>query len=446
MLLRHGLKVRGLEFRLFYPKPAPPRAPLSASTPRTASPFARISTLGKTNQEIDFVFFLNGLPIVALELKHEKNQNVHDAVAQFAARDHAKKIFQHPFLYLAADTSDVMAATDPRREQNFRWHNTGLTNTPQTPGEYPVSFSTARFCRRSSCSKRSRSFSSACPSARRRRTSRNARLHVVPALSPKPHGAESRRRHLGAFRRNRATSAASISSTIPPAAARRFPSAGWPTACIVCTSPARTRSWWTSGFHPHRPEVARHEHQGRHRELHPSEGCGRPGAESRRPAALPQGAQADHRHHPTEVRLGAGGDRKEPGFEESAGRLPDRRSPPLAGRPDGRGHPLAVPQDGRTGRRGTAKQDAGRANCQVIREHDRNQLFVAFTATPAPATVTLFGAAFDTYTEAEAIAEGYIVDVAASIISYKTLYNLHCPRPQAGRGEGSTRRAWSPRR
>src|SRR5208283_3581838 len=28
---------------------------------------------------------------------------------------------------------------------------------------------------------------------------------------------------------------------------------------------------------------------------------------------------------------------------------------------------------------------------------------------------------------AEAIAEGYIVDVAASIISYKTLYNLHCP-------------------
>jgi len=64
---------------------------------------------------------------------------------------------------------------------------------------------------------------------------------------------------------------------------------------------------------------------------------------------------------------------------------------------------------------------------RIIREHDKNQLFVAFTATPAPATVTLFGAPFDTYSEAEAIAEGYIVDVAASIISYKTLYNLHCP-------------------
>ena len=67
---------------------------------------------------------------MALELKHEANQNVHDAVAQFAKRDHAHKIFQHPFLYLAADTSDVMAATDPRREENFRWHNMGLTNTP----------------------------------------------------------------------------------------------------------------------------------------------------------------------------------------------------------------------------------------------------------------------------------------------------------------------------
>src|SRR6185295_10506024 len=88
----------------------------------------------------DFVFYLNGLPIVALELKHEANQNVHDAVTQFCARDHANRIFQHPFLYLAADTTDVMAATDPCREENWRWHNMGLTNTPTNPAEYPVEF------------------------------------------------------------------------------------------------------------------------------------------------------------------------------------------------------------------------------------------------------------------------------------------------------------------
>jgi type I restriction enzyme R subunit len=74
-----------------------------------------------------------------------------------------------------------------------------------------------------------------------------------------------------------------------------------------------------------------------------------------------------------------------------------------------------------------APDDLEEQIAKVIREHDVNQLFVAFTATPSPATVSLFGKPFDSYTEAEAIAEGYIVDVAASIISYKTLYNLHCP-------------------
>ena len=74
---------------------------------------------------------------------------------------------------------------------------------------------------------------------------------------------------------------------------------------------------------------------------------------------------------------------------------------------------------------------------KVIREHDLNQLFVAFTATPSQATLDLFGKPFDSYTEAEAIAEGYIVDVAASIITYKTLYNLHCHFVPPG-GEGDS--------
>ena len=145
MLLRHGLKVRGLEFRLFYPKP---RSAASAATEKYAQnritfrPHFYFGTAipGEKQWEIDFVLFLNGLPIMALELKHKANQNVHYAVAQFAKRDHTKNIFQHPFLYLAADTSDVMAATHPRREENFRWHNMGLTNTATNPDEYPVEF------------------------------------------------------------------------------------------------------------------------------------------------------------------------------------------------------------------------------------------------------------------------------------------------------------------
>jgi type I restriction enzyme, R subunit len=138
VLLRKGLQVRGLEFRLFYSKP---RSAESASTEKYGQnriTFRPHFYFGEKNEEIDFVFFLNGLPIVAMELKHEKNQVVHDAVEQFSKRDHSIKIFHHPFLYLAADTSDVMAATDPHLEQNFRWHNTGLMNSPTTEGEYPV--------------------------------------------------------------------------------------------------------------------------------------------------------------------------------------------------------------------------------------------------------------------------------------------------------------------
>jgi type I restriction enzyme R subunit len=103
----------------------------------------------------------------------------------------------------------------------------------------------------------------------------------------------------------------------------------------------------------------------------------------------------------------------------------------------------------RTGRRRCPRRtrnDDEEKIAKVIREHDLNQLFVAFTATPAPATVQLFGEAFDTYTEAEAIAEGYIVDVAASIISYKTLYNLHCPVVPSRTRRSSTPRASCPRR
>ena len=177
MLLRHGLQVRGLEFRLFYPAP---RSASSAAVTKHAEnritfrPHFYFGVVGSGhNHEIDFVFFLNGLPIVALELKHEKNQNIHDAVAQYARRDHAVGIFQHPFLYIAADTSDVMAATDPRRVENFRWHNTGLTNAPLTASEYRSSFSTASCWPKASCWRCCRSSCCVCPSARRMATSPN---------------------------------------------------------------------------------------------------------------------------------------------------------------------------------------------------------------------------------------------------------------------------------
>ena len=82
--------MRGLEFRLFYPKPRSAESVATLLHEKNRITFRPHFYFGESNEEIDFVFFLNGLPIVALEVKHEKNQTVHDAVAQFEARSLAK--------------------------------------------------------------------------------------------------------------------------------------------------------------------------------------------------------------------------------------------------------------------------------------------------------------------------------------------------------------------
>ena len=81
MLFRQGLPVRGLKFQLYYPKPRSRESAGNEGYPQNRITFRPHFYFGETNQEIDFVIYLNGLPIVAIELKHEANQNVHDAVA-----------------------------------------------------------------------------------------------------------------------------------------------------------------------------------------------------------------------------------------------------------------------------------------------------------------------------------------------------------------------------
>jgi type I site-specific restriction-modification system R (restriction) subunit len=317
MLLRHGLKVRGLGFRLFYPKPRSAESAAAVKHCENRITFRPHLYFGETNQEIDFVFFLNGLPIVALELKHEKNQTVHDAVAQFAARDHTCKIFRHPFLYLAADTCDVMAATDPRREQNFRWHNTGLTNESITKdgSEYPVEFLYREVLAKDQLLEALSFFLVRVPQ-------RDAEddMPERPAFTLFPRYHQSR-------------SVRMVANDI----SAQFAAKG---------------------------DI------GRKYLVNHSAGSGK---------TLTMCWLADRIHSLFD-----------PGTNE---KLVDM---------------VFILTD--------------RKSLDTL-----NQIIVAFTATPAPATVTLFGESFDTYSEAEAIAEGYIVDVASSIISYKTLYNLNCP-------------------
>lgn len=425
MLLRHGLKVRGLELRLFYPKP---RSAASAAVEKYAQnriTFRPHFYFGETNKEIDFVLFLNGLPIVALELKHEKNQTVHDAVAQFCAREHKRNIFRHPFLYLAADTCDVMAATDPCREQNFRWHNTGLTNTPQNPDEYPVEFLYREVLSKEQLLEALSFFLVRVPE---REAADDKQKRSAFTLFPRYHQARLVRK----VAENITAHFAAKGDIGKKYLADH--SAGSGKTLSICWLADRLHSLYRPGTNEKlvditfiitdrksldtniREDIANFTHlkdvvgiakkaddlprflkdrksiivttqQKFAWVLHELQN--NPDLKTLRVAFL-----IDEAHRSQEGQMGA------------AIRLPFRK----ANEPDADAPEL----------------DPEEQIAKVIREHDSNQLFVAFTATPAPATVSLFGAPFDSYTEAEAIAEGYIVDVAASIISYKTLYNLHC--------------------
>ncbi len=431
MLQRHGLQVRGLEFHLFYPKPRSSASIATDKYPENRITFRPHFYFGESNKEIDFVFFLNGLPIVVLEVKHEKNQNVHDAVTQFATRDRKFKIFQHPFLYIAADTSDVMAATDPSREENFRWHNTGLTNSPITEGEYPVEFLYREVLSKDRLLEALSFFLVRVP---KEEAEGDKKGHPAFTMFPRYHQSRLVRR---------------ISNEIldhyiaTGNIGRKFladHSAGSGKTLSICWLADRLNSLYKPGTNEKLVDITfiltdrTTLDENIKREIvnftHLKDVIGLADRSDDLPLYMKQRKSIivttqqkfawilDQIRNSVELKqlkvafLIDEAHRSQEGQMGAAIRLPFRKKD----EPD-TAEPLQDPEE---------------HIAKVIREHDLNQLFIAFTATPAPATVELFGAPYDSYTEAEAIAEGYIVDVAASIISYKTLYNLHChfvPKP-----------------
>jgi len=143
VIIRNSLPVRGISFDLFYPKPRSSNSQTSFDnyTKNIFSLKQQYHFSNDSQKSIDLVLFLNGLPIITIELKHEdEGQNVYDAVEQYNIRPQESQIFSLPFLHIAADTSEVKIATNPFTEYNFIPFNQGLTNKEETQGEYPIEF------------------------------------------------------------------------------------------------------------------------------------------------------------------------------------------------------------------------------------------------------------------------------------------------------------------
>lgn len=431
MIIRHGLKVREYEFKLYGPRPRS-----SESFANVLHKENRLYLMGGEHEltiaggkRPDFVFFLNGLPIITMELKHEKNQNVHHAVEQYAKRDHSDRIFHLPFLHIAADTSDVMVATDPREEKNFRWHNMGLTNEAFTEGEYAVEFLYREVLSKSSILEALSFYLVHVPECEAE-DDRPAR----PAFTIFPRYHQSRMvDHVAGDAVNHFAETGDLG--------KKYlvdHSAGSGKTLSICWLADRLHSLYKPGTtekmldmifvltdrrsldknirdefdnfaHLHQKQVVAYAKKAVNLKAYLAaqqsivvstqqkfdwilkEIEGDPELKKLRVAFL-----IDEAHRSQEGRMGV------------AIRTPFRKK---SDDPDEDDSDEAEPEE---------------EIARIIRAHDVNQLFVAFTATPSEATVQLFGASFDAYTEAEAIQEGYIVDVAKSIISYRTLYNLHC--------------------
>lgn len=143
VIIRNSLPARGIPFELYYPKPRSSNSQTSFDNynKNKFSVKQQYHFSSDTSQSIDLVLFLNGMPIITIELKHEdEEQNVYDAVEQYNTRSQENQIFTLPFLHIAADTSEVKIATNPFLEHNFIPFNQGLTNKEENQGEYPIEF------------------------------------------------------------------------------------------------------------------------------------------------------------------------------------------------------------------------------------------------------------------------------------------------------------------
>jgi type I restriction enzyme R subunit len=467
-ILRTGLSVRGHDFKLYLPKPRSSQSVANQLYAENRITFIPELVI-KGGQRPDFGFFLNGLPIITMELKHEKNQNVHDAVTQYAGRDPGDRIFQLPFLHIAADTCDVQVATDPRKEANFRWFNTGLANHPDTDGEYPIEF------------------------LYREVLSMENLLEAISfylVQAPKQEAADDRpeRPAFTLFPRYHQRRCVEKSCT---AVVEHFVehddlglkllvnhSAGSGKTLTMCWLADRLNSLYKPGTHEKvvdmvflltdrksldkniREDMEKFSHLADKVRYAKRSGDLRRFIENRvqiivttqqkfhyileklsKDESLKELRVAfliDEAHRSQEGRMAR--ERSQP-FRTVASAAADQSLAKVAqipteyptvsgGNDEDSGEVTAaeVHPPGEPDAEDALDQvDPQEGIARVIIEHDLNQLFIAFTATPSPATIQLFGEPFDIYTEAEAIAEEYIVDVAQSIISYKTLYHLRCP-------------------
>lgn len=131
--LQAGVKIRSVTIKLAHPKPNSSNNPQSLENynKNIFSITRQLYFSEKNNKSLDMVIFLNGLPLITMELKNPfTGQNVYNAIEQYKKdRDPRESIFKQSVVHFALDSDLIYMSTKLEGIQTkFLPFNRGLNN------------------------------------------------------------------------------------------------------------------------------------------------------------------------------------------------------------------------------------------------------------------------------------------------------------------------------
>ncbi|EAI4617426.1 type I restriction endonuclease subunit R [Campylobacter upsaliensis] len=131
--LQAGVKIRDITIKLAHPKPNSSNNPQSLENynKNIFSITRQLYFSEKNNKSLDMVIFLNGLPLITMELKNPfTGQNVYNAIEQYKKdRDPRESIFKQSVVHFALDSDLIYMSTKLEGIQTkFLPFNRGLNN------------------------------------------------------------------------------------------------------------------------------------------------------------------------------------------------------------------------------------------------------------------------------------------------------------------------------
>lgn len=429
LIIRDGLMVKGTKIELYKPKPRSVTSTLQEENyQKNIYSFTKEYYYNDLTQErIDIVIWLNGLPIIVIELKHEdEGQTCEDAIFEsFLTRDFSNKIYKMPFLYIASSNTEAKVATNPNTEKNFRWFNAELVNKSETEGEYPVEHLYRHALSKENIAKYLEHYLVFVP-ANEKITEHGEIISISSyPIFPRYHQLRASKRLADNIKEH-----VNTNKTLGKKYLINHSAGSGKTLTIAWMSDLLDSLYTIENEKVFDNIIILTDRRSLDKnvkdDLEKFTHLGTKINFTKRSGDLANFLDRNRAIIVTTIQKFGHIQEKLKSSEELKNRKVAFLIDEAHRSQDGK---MALKQRKYFNNQEEPDYEEGDdTETEIVEKiknlNTSNQIFVAFTATTTPKTVSFFGEPFDTYSEEEAIKEGYILDVAQNIISYETLYNL----------------------